>query len=216
MASKDAQSEENPKTQGSVVSTRHSFITFKSFMVFYCITMMVLTAATTYINGILVQIEKQFGLSSGAVGIFSSSNFLSTTFCTLILGYLAKDWNKPRIIAMGGFFYAFTLIMMTFPHYIYGTRDFYARETKNGSDVIVCYPDRPEEDCTEKEISSSGGPFGLLVLTGLLRGVAHAPFYPLGLSYTYMNADNAKQAALCIGKYVICFFLFVCLFVLVL
>ena len=180
---------------------RLGFISFKGFVVVFCLCMFVLTATGSYMDGVITQIEKQFGLSSVDIGFFSSSNFYTTMFFTLLLGLLSKDWNHPRVIAIGGFLYSLACFLMILPHIIYGTGDFYAREFKNGSDVSVCYPDRPEEDCGN--VDSKGGnvgPLFILIVAGLCRGIGNAPFYPLGLSYAYVNADTPKQGAFAVGK----------------
>ena len=121
------------------------------------------------------------------------------TVTTLLIGLLAKDWNHPRVLAVGGFLCATAFVLKTLPHAIYGTADFYSREIRNGSDVTVCYPDRPEEDCTGSEAKRNVGPLAILIVAAIIRGVGEAPFYPLGMTYAYVNADSTRAGALAIG-----------------
>ena len=174
---------------------------FRGFVAILCLTLLFNNSYDAYTDGVITQIEKQFGMSSADIGFYSSSNFYLGTVATLLLALFSKDMNHPRLVAIGAFMQGSACLLITLPHFIYGTSDFYSREITNGSDVTVCYPDRPEEDCTEIGGKRNAGPFVILVLSGIIRGVGETPLYPLGMTYAYTNADSPKAGAFAFGNY---------------
>ena len=177
----DERNDLNTRQEGVDLKKQWRFVSFKSFVAIFSLCIMIVGVTGSYIEGVIVQIEKQFALSSTDVGFFTSSNFYTNIVVILFLALLSKDWNHPRVIAIGGFLYSLACFVMILPHIIYGTEDFFAREIKNGSDFSRCYPDRPEEDCGSEEGKGGNvGPMVFLIASSLLRGIGDAPFHPLG------------------------------------
>ena len=200
MAAAEKQDEEVKGTPTEKKAWYQRFITMKTFVLFFCINMMLITIVMSYIQGVLTQIEKQFGLSSQQIGVYTMAFSIAIMPTTLTLGYVGRNWNHARLVGIGSSLYVLSCLMHTLPHFIYGTKDFYERGMGNRSDTTHCDPSRPEDDCSDTNETMNQGPLIILFIAGLLRGFAQAPFYTLGFAYTYANADNPAQAAFLIGK----------------
>ena len=183
---------------------RWRFITMKTYVGLFSANMLLITVVFTFITGMIIHIEKQFGLTSQDIGIFTMSYSISIMPTTLILSYVSKNWNHARIVGIGACLYCVSCLLHTLPHVIYGTSEFHI-ETGNNTRDAFCYPGRPDDVCDGKTVQSNKGPLILLFLAGLTRGFAQAPFYTLGLAYTYTNAETPQQAALYVGLYLLIF-----------
>jgi hypothetical protein len=74
-----------------------------------------------YLNAISVTLQTQFNIPISKMGFVYSSFDIMGVFATPFVSYIGSKYNKCRVIAICGFFYALGSVIYTFP-YFFSTR----------------------------------------------------------------------------------------------
>lgn len=72
----------------------------------------------TYLGSQITTIEKQFNLSSSNSGILMSGNDIGFLVSSLLLTYLLKDTQRPKVLGFGGVLSGLAFMMCSLPHFV--------------------------------------------------------------------------------------------------
>ena len=180
----------------------------KCFFVCYASLLFCVFSLSSFQEGAITTMEKQFGLSGQEMGLYLSANRMSSIPFVILLTYVCRKWSHPPLLGAGGLIYCLSSLLHVLPHLVYGTSLLYTGNTggANTTDRAYCTPNTPPEECDDSLLPAGNkGPFVMLFIANILRGIGHSPLLTLGMSYLYINAENSRQAAIIVGRYIIAY-----------
>ncbi|XP_028613421.1 solute carrier organic anion transporter family member 1A4-like [Grammomys surdaster] len=145
----------------------------------------------SYMNSMLLQIERQFGLPTSLVGLINGGFNIGTFLLIIPVSYFGTKLHRPIMIGFGCMFMGIGCFIISLPHFFIGRYEYEATisTTSNlSSNSFLCVENRsqtlkPMQDPTEcvKEIKSL---MWIYVLVGnIIHGIGESPIIPLGISY---------------------------------
>ncbi|XP_021044522.2 solute carrier organic anion transporter family member 1A1 [Mus pahari] len=154
-----------------------------------------------YMNSMLTQIERQFGIPTSVVGFINGSFEIGNLLLIIFVSYFGKKLHRPITIGVGCVVMGLGCFLMSLPHFL---MDRYKYETtisptsNVSSSGSLCMENRtlplkPTQDPAEcvKEIKSL---MWIYVLVGnTMRGIGETPILPLGISYIedFAKSENS-------------------------
>nr|AAO45090.1 solute carrier family 21 member 1 [Mus musculus] len=154
-----------------------------------------------YMNSMLTQIERQFGIPTSVVGFITGSFEIGNLLLIVFVSYFGRKLHRPIIIGVGCVVMGLGCFLMASPHFLMGRYKYETTisPTSNlSSNSFLCIENRtqtlkPTQDPTEcvKEIKSL---MWIYVLIGnTMRGIGETPIMPLGISYIedFAKSENS-------------------------
>lgn len=155
----------------------------------------------TYMNSMLTQIERQFGIPTSVVGLINGSFEIGNLLLIIFVSYFGTKLHRPIMIGVGCAVMGLGCFLISIPHFLMGRYEYETTilPTSNlSSNSFVCTENRtqtlkPTQDPTEcvKEMKSL---MWIYVLVGnIIRGMGETPIMPLGISYIedFAKSENS-------------------------
>ncbi|XP_052028716.1 solute carrier organic anion transporter family member 1A4-like [Apodemus sylvaticus] len=154
----------------------------------------------SYMNSMLLQIERQFGLPTSLVGLISGSFNIGNLVLIIPVSYFGKKLHRPIMIGIGCVLMGLGCFIISLPHFLMGRYECETTisPTSNlSSSSFLCVENRsqtlPTQDPAEcvREIKSL---MWIYVLLGnIIRGIGETPIMPLGVSYIedFAKSENS-------------------------
>ncbi|XP_021009819.1 solute carrier organic anion transporter family member 1A1 [Mus caroli] len=154
-----------------------------------------------YMNSMLTQIERQFGIPTSIVGFITGSFEIGNLLLIVFVSYFGRKLHRPIMIGIGCVVMGLGCFLMASPHFLMGRYKYETTisPTSNmSSKSFLCMENRTQtlksaQDPTEcvKEIKSL---MWIYVLVGnTMRGIGETPIMPLGISYIedFAKSENS-------------------------
>uniref|UniRef100_A0A8L2QJT4 Solute carrier organic anion transporter family member n=1 Tax=Rattus norvegicus TaxID=10116 RepID=A0A8L2QJT4_RAT len=154
----------------------------------------------TYMNSMLTQIERQFGIPTSIVGLINGSFEIGNLLLIIFVSYFGTKLHRPIMIGVGCAVMGLGCFLISLPHFLMGQYEYETiLPTSNvSSNSFFCVENRsqtlnPTQDPSEcvKEMKSL---MWIYVLVGnIIRGIGETPIMPLGISYIedFAKSENS-------------------------
>lgn len=154
----------------------------------------------TYMNSMLTQIERQFGIPTSIVGLINGSFEIGNLLLIIFVSYFGTKLHRPIMIGVGCAVMGLGCFLISLPHFLMGRYEYETiLPTSNlSSNSFFCVENRsqtlnPTQDPSEcvKEMKSL---MWIYVLVGnIIRGIGETPIMPLGISYIedFAKSENS-------------------------
>lgn len=180
------------------------FATPQTYLLIFGIVGVLEGAYFTYFIGVLSTLEKRFAFESKVSGIILIADNISGAFLSLIVGYYARKWHKPRLIAFGMSMVSVSCFICTIPYFMYGPAlHLLTREQIISKEKDYCGSETIAENCEHK--GSISPPVIILFMANLLWGCGYTAYYTIGTPYLDDNVEK-KDAPMYFGMYLFIFF----------
>lgn len=154
----------------------------------------------TYMNSMLTQIERQFGIPTSIVGLINGSFEIGNLLLIIFVSYFGTKLHRPIMIGVGCAVMGLGCFLISLPHFLMGRYEYETILPTNNvsSNSFFCVENRsqtvnPTQDPSEcvKEMKSL---MWIYVLVGnIIRGIGETPIMPLGISYIedFAKSENS-------------------------
>lgn len=154
----------------------------------------------TYMNSMLTQIERQFGIPTSIVGLINGSFEIGNLLLIIFVSYFGTKLHRPIMIGVGCAVMGLGCFLISLPHFLMGRYEYETILPTNNvsSNSFFCVENisqtlNPTQDPSEcvKEMKSL---MWIYVLVGnIIRGIGETPIMPLGISYIedFAKSENS-------------------------
>ncbi|XP_014725565.1 PREDICTED: solute carrier organic anion transporter family member 1A2 [Sturnus vulgaris] len=166
------------------------------------------TMSGAYMNSMYTQIEKQFNIPASLVGIINGSFEIGNLLLIAFVSYFGAKLHRPRIIALGCTILSFGCLLISLPHFLFGSYHIESSisQQENFSVVPLCLVNQnlsslPTEEPSAECEKEPGSLLWIFVMVGnIVRGMGETPIMPLGISYLedFAKAENSPFYLACL------------------
>ncbi|XP_052028724.1 solute carrier organic anion transporter family member 1A4 [Apodemus sylvaticus] len=177
------------------------FSKIKAFLMALTLAYVSKSLSGIYMNSMLTQIERQFGIPTSIVGLINGSFEIGNLLLIIFVSYFGTKLHRPIMIGLGCAVMGLGCFLISLPHFLMGRYEYETTilPTSNlSSNSLVCMENRTQtlkttQDPTEcvKEMKSL---IWIYVLVGnIIRGIGETPIMPLGISYIedFAKSENS-------------------------
>lgn len=118
-----------------------NFTNKKTFLIVFCLTSVLQGMYYTYFVSVLTTIEKLYQIQSKTTGIIMSATEIGQIGGALLLTYYGGQGHRPKWIACGMLVFAFSSILCSMPHFLFGgdVRSLHENSTTSKHTPRLCH-----------------------------------------------------------------------------
>ena len=168
----------------------------------------------SYYTAVIVQIEREFGLSSSLTGFVKNVDNIGYMITVVLLSHVFRYGNKPRLFAAATVVSSSAIFLFATPHFFFGGKSDSRSSILVNASVSTPPLKSLTEFCTgatDKTVEAVCGgmdylrsfnvaALAIFIVSELLQGMGQSPKFTLSMTYLDDNAkDNSPQY---FGEYV--------------
>lgn len=170
------------------------FVNPNAFLVIFSLLGIIQGAYFAYLIGVLSTLEKRYSFQSKATGLILIADNISPILTSTLIGYYARNANRPKWIAMGMLLVVISFFMSSLPYFIYGPAyHLLSNTTEIKNESGLCKVESDEEYCDDGS-SITVPALACFIVASFLKGFGSTAYYTIGIPFMDDNIKKKKSS----------------------